>query len=346
MVYDFAANACSGTWSSGAGTLPCPGTDGDPKGFVLRVTNPTLENGAGYSGLGLITFPQNIYNGYIQGSYPSYTVQAGDRFRSIVNCSYNDPSCYVVFRLDYQIGSNPTQTIWAFAEKYDGFYGQADVALTPLVGQNVKFILTVLAAGSPIGDRALWVAPMIYNASAVSAIPTVASTPAPTLTATPATGTPQASSSTLNYVNQKYKFTFNYPGQGQISNQTDAAAHITLPFTTGTNLVEKYEDVSVVENSTTCSSPLTQGYTPGSFQSQQVSINGVNFVKESGTNSGAGNIYDWVAYSTLKGTNCISLSFTLHSTNPGNYSTTPPTFNMATESSVFSDIVSTFAFTQ
>ncbi len=294
--------------------------------------------------MGLITFPQNIYNGYIQGFYPSYTVRPGDRFRSIVNCSYNQPSCYVVFRLDYQIGSNPIQTLWAFAEKYDGLYGQADVDLSPLVGQNVKFILTILSAGSPTGDRALWVAPMIYNASAVSATPTSTAVVTFTPTATPVTGTPQAN--TLTYVNQTYHFQFNYPSQGQISNQTATSVHITLPFAPGTNLVEKYLDVSVAGNSTTCSSPLTQGYTPGSFQSQQVSINGVNFVKESGENSGAGNVYDWVAYSTLKGTNCISLGFTLHSTNPSNYTTSLPTFNMATESSVFSNIVSSFAFTQ
>ena len=345
MVYDFASNACSATWNSGAGTLPCPGTDGDPKGFVLQATNPTLESGTVDQGtVGLITFPQNIYNGYIQGSYPSYIVQPGDRFRSIINCSYNQPSCYVVFRLDYQIGSNPIRTLWAFAEKYDGLYGQADVDLTPLVGQSVKFVLTVLSAGSSTGDRALWVSPMIYNASAATVMPT--STSAPNATATPVTGTPQASNGSLTYANQKYHFQFNYPSQGQISNQTDAAAHITLPFTSGTNLAEKYLDVSVVENATTCSSPLTQGYAPGSFQSQSVSLNGVNFVKESGSNSGAGNTYDWIAYSTLKGTNCISLSFTLHSTNPGNYSTPPPTFNMVTESSVFSDIVSSFAFTQ
>ena len=59
----------------------------------------------------------------------------------------------MVFRLDYQIGSNPIRTLWAFAEKYDGLYGQADVDLTPLVGQSVKFVLTVLSAGSPTGDR-------------------------------------------------------------------------------------------------------------------------------------------------------------------------------------------------
>ncbi|HUH97188.1 MAG TPA: NBR1-Ig-like domain-containing protein, partial [Anaerolineales bacterium] len=344
MAYDFAANACAASWDSGAGSLPCPGTDGDANGFVLIVTGPTLENGTVDSRRGLVTFPQKITNGYIQGFYPNHTVQPGDRFRSIVNCSYNQPSCYVVFRLDYQIGSSPIRTMWAFAERYDGLYGQADVDLSPLVGQSVKFILTVLSAGSPIGDRALWVAPQIYNASAVSATATLA--PASSPTATSSAGTPQAGGNTLTYVNQKYGFQFTYPSQGQISNQTDASAHITLPFAPGTNLGEKYLDVSVVENSAgSCSSPLTQGYAPGSFQSQQVAINGLNFVKESGEDSGAGQIHDWVAYSTLKGTNCISLSFVLHSSNPGNYSTPPPTFNMVTESSVFSDIISSFAFT-
>ena len=74
--------------------------------------------------------------------------------------------------MDYQTGNNQIQTLWAFTEKYDGLYGQADVDLSSLVGQNVKFILTVTSAGSPIGDRALWVAPMIYNTSAVSSGPT------------------------------------------------------------------------------------------------------------------------------------------------------------------------------
>jgi plastocyanin len=118
-----------------------------------------------------------------------------------------------------------------------------------------------------------------------------------------------------------------------------------LPFTPGTNLVEKYLDVNVATNATTCSSPLTQGYAPGSFQSQQVTINGINFVNESGSNAGAGNIFNWVAYSILQGTNCISLGFTLHSTNPGNSPTPPPAFDMNAESAVFSNIVSSFVFT-
>ncbi len=191
--YDFAANVCSAAWFSGAGQLPCPGTDGDARGFVLNIANPHLENGTTDSRPGLLTYPQNITNGYVQGFYPPYTVRTGDRFRSIVNCEFGASSCYVIFRLDYQIGSGPIQNFWTFGERYEGLYFQVDLSLASLVGQNVKFILTVLSAGSPTGDRALWVAPIIYNpgsAPTATATPTLPLTLTPTLTPVPPTLTP------------------------------------------------------------------------------------------------------------------------------------------------------------
>ncbi len=183
--YDFVSNVCAATWYSGAGTLPCPGTDNDAKGFVL-ITNPSkLENGTTDSRSGLITFPQNINNGYIQGIYPSYKVKSGDKFRAVVNCESGATSCYVVFRLDYSVsGSSSIQTFWAFVERYEGQYYTADIDLTPLAGQDLKFILTVLSTGSATGDRALWVAPIIYNASSSGGSSTSAS-PTPTFTVSP-----------------------------------------------------------------------------------------------------------------------------------------------------------------
>ena len=165
--YDFAANACAGTWYSGAGQLPCPGTDGDAKGFVLKVSNPKLESGATDSRLGLLTFPQNVQNGYIQGIFPPFRVQSGDRFRSTINCEGGATNCYVAFRLDYQTGNDPIRTFWGpFLERYEGRFYNVDVDLSTLAGKDVKFILTVLAAGVATGDRALWVGPHIYRATA------------------------------------------------------------------------------------------------------------------------------------------------------------------------------------
>ncbi len=188
--FDFAANACAAVWYSGSGQLPCPGSEGDTRGFMIKQTAPKLENGTTDSRAGLLTVPQNVNNGYIQGFFPPYTVKAGDRFRATIGCENGASNCYVVFRLDYQIGNGSIQTLWAFVEKYEGQVYNADVDLTPLVGQNVKFILTILATGSPVGDRALWTGPIIYNPSVATAAP-------PTATGTlPLTGTPTATATT------------------------------------------------------------------------------------------------------------------------------------------------------
>lgn len=173
---DFAGTVCSASWRSGAGALPCPGTEGDTRGFVLPISNPRLENGVTDSGNALILFPQSKYNGYIQGTYPEVTIQAGDRFQGIVNCAYGS-SCYVTFRLDYQIGSGPVTVFWSWKEKNEGLYYRVDKDLSALAGKKVKFTLTLLAAGSAAGDRALWSQPRIVRPGSVPPTPTATSIP-------------------------------------------------------------------------------------------------------------------------------------------------------------------------
>jgi hypothetical protein len=207
---DFVSSVCTAQWLSASGVLPCPGTDGDARGFVLSVTNPRLENGVTDPRPGLLTFPQNVYNGYIQGVYPAFAVQAGDHFRATLNCEYGAADCFVIFRLDYRIAGGATQNLGTFAETYDGIYYSADIDLSSLAGQNVNFILTVLANGYATGDRALWVAPRIVRGLSIGggplSLPTAATvfasdtptstpvyTPTPTDTETPTpapTGTP------------------------------------------------------------------------------------------------------------------------------------------------------------
>ena len=195
-VYDFAANVCTAKWYTGAGEIPCPGTDGDSKGFVLIANPSRLETGTNDPRTGIITFPQNQNNGYIQGIYPSYQVKSGDKFRATIGCENGATSCYVVFRLDYSIsGSSSIQTFWAFVEKFDtpsGNVYNADIDLTPLAGQSVKFILTVLSTGPATGDRALWAGPIIFNPSGAS-VPVASATP----TATGTTAAPSATSTTV-----------------------------------------------------------------------------------------------------------------------------------------------------
>ncbi len=190
---DFVAQACMANWSSGAGPLPCPGTDGNANGFVLKLTEARREDGTTINGPSLLTAPQNVNNGWILGMYPAYTVQPGDRFQAVIGCEHGATACDVYFRLDYQIGDGPIYTFNAFRERYEGDYTTVDMDLSPLAGKEVKFILTILTNGSGNGDRALWIAPAIVPATTPTATPTptLTATSTPTPTATPTvTGTP------------------------------------------------------------------------------------------------------------------------------------------------------------
>ena len=100
--------------------------------------------------------------------------------------------------------------------------------------------------------------------------------------------------------------------------------------------------MSVLEGASTCKSPDVGGQ-PSS--TENVTINSIQFLKETGEGAAAGNRYDFVAYSTSSDGNCVSLTFILHSTNPGNYETPPPEFDKAAESAVFDTIIQTFDWT-
>jgi hypothetical protein len=169
-AYDFVSNVCSASWTSGAGALPCPGTDGAASGFVLPLGSHQMEDGVTNSE-GLITFPQYVTDGYIQGIYPGFAVQSGDHFQSYVGCRYGGPSdCYVTFRLAYQIGAGPVTSLKTSTERLDfptGLVYRMDVDLSSLAGSSVKFILRVEAAGSPSGDRAVWSSPRIVRSGSV-----------------------------------------------------------------------------------------------------------------------------------------------------------------------------------
>jgi hypothetical protein len=159
--YDFAAAFCSAEWSSGAGRLVCPGQDNDSRGFVLRYEKPQLETGQIDDEPGLLTNPQIVTDGIIRGKYPSFRVENGHHFQSLVGCAYNARACDVRFQLDYQIGDGSIQTLASWAESYNGQWTSVDLDLSSLAGKDVKFILTVLANGASNQDRALWLAPRI-----------------------------------------------------------------------------------------------------------------------------------------------------------------------------------------
>ena len=421
--YDFWANACSAQWKSGAGILPCPSpTDNDRNGLVIKANYTQLEDGTMGPAPSLLMVPENKYNGYIQGTYPAFTVQPGDRFFSTVGCEYGS-SCYVTFRLDYMTSTGMIKNFWSRREQNEGQNHTVELSLTPLVGQSVRFILTILATGSATGDRVRWVSPYILRAGVVPPSPsptpeqtgliirgrvtkdgvglpgisiyrTFASYPGQLVATTDANGYYQSDfwfipgdemvtvwavqegyvfdppnyfwrhyhsreDRTLDfiaslaptstplppewpaYTNTQYGFEFKYPNGGEIVVSSNAnLARINLPFQAGTNLSEKYLEVIVVENANPCQSPLA---TQSMLQtSENVMINGIPFLMQTGVDAGMSQLREWVAYSTLRGNACISMDFMLHSVNA--IDPPPPVFDKAAESAVFSQLMSTFAW--
>jgi hypothetical protein len=110
-----------------------------------------------------------------------------------------------------------------------------------------------------------------------------------------------------------------------------------MSITPGTNLVSKYLEQYVSQNDGDCGSALG-GETTGA-----VVINGYTFTRQEGRDQGAGQIHEWVSYSTIQGSSCISFNFVLHSGNPGNYDPPVPLFDKVAESAVFMQIMQTFS---
>ena len=117
---------------------------------------------------------------------------------------------------------------------------------------------------------------------------------------------------------------------------------IDLPIVPDTNLSEKYLELYVRETSDACTGVNTGGYPAGSFETENVMINGKNFIKQSGSDAGVGNYWHWIAYTTGRTGLCVSFEFILHYTNRYNYPTPPPEFDFDLETAVFEQIVETF----
>ena len=169
--------------------------------------------------------------------------------------------------------------------------------------------------------------------------PTIAVTPSPTPSFTPTPTSPAGD--WLTFTNQTYGFLFKYPPEGTlVGGGNDTFTRIDLPFMPGTNLREKYLEMIVVENANPCQSPLALQSIVET--SETIVLNGITFLKQTGGDAGAGNIRQWVAYSTIKNNACVSLDFILHSLNPGNFPTPLPVFDYAAETAVFEQIAITY----
>jgi len=207
-AYDFIANACEANWRNDDDNLPCPGTEGDDRGFVLVKNSPRLEDGRTI-GNGLLTYPQRGNNGIITGKYPAIRIQTGDRFQTSIACLYEADDCDVVFRLQYQIGNGSIRTLGQWREVYEGGNYPISIDLSSLSGERVKFIFTVLANGTSHEDFALWILPRITRRSSTPPTATFTTSPSPTATGS-ATPTATATSTSTASPTATLTPTFTY----------------------------------------------------------------------------------------------------------------------------------------
>jgi hypothetical protein len=198
--YSFADNACDADWQNNNRDLPCPGSEGDSKGYVMALANPVMESGVKENETGLLMVPKNIDGGLIWGTYPAIKIRNGDHFQALINCQYKAYDCNVAFQVQYQVGSGPVKSLGVWYEAYEGKYYPLDIDLSFLAGDNVKFTLAVGTNGRFDQDQALWLAPRITRlGTPPTATPT--NTPKPTKqpTQTPtSTATATATSTATN----------------------------------------------------------------------------------------------------------------------------------------------------
>lgn len=171
FAYNFAAFACYATWTNkpmtesgdSAQKLPCLGKIGSPDGFITLLSNPGMEHGTDSNAI-LWVHPNEESLGFIQGIYPKYRVQPGDRFRANVGCMADVPDCHLRFELYYKDSGGNVHPMGEWNEIYDKRITLINLDLSSLVGQEVQFILKTISLSENTGSaQGFWLSPRIQQ---------------------------------------------------------------------------------------------------------------------------------------------------------------------------------------
>lgn len=161
VLCDFIAQAGSASWSSGAGSLPFPGSDGDSRGFALYRDDWQLEDDSTRA-RALETHPQWVSNGWIMGVYPEMTVPSGAELKATVGFFKGATgSDGVTFEVKFEefLGLTVAPKIHSVVSRgatYDGELDYITTALDSLAGKTGNFVLYVNAGQSSGQDWAAW----------------------------------------------------------------------------------------------------------------------------------------------------------------------------------------------
>ena len=158
LTYDFNVQSQSSSWaSSGGGStvdVQFGGPEDNPDGVAKLKNDFRLENGK-TSGWALLTGPRKMDDGKITGTFPAYTIAENDHFRAKLGFVNNCDGGRVVYQFSIQVGDTLTK-LDEWPKVCNGNLIFVDVDLTAYAGQEVQFVLDVLADGSPVNDLVVW----------------------------------------------------------------------------------------------------------------------------------------------------------------------------------------------
>ncbi len=171
FAYDFAINYCDAEWKvyweidgvTQESELECSGSTAPGSGFVTLLVTPNMEHRLDDE-LTLWVHPYEQQYGSIQGKYPPFTVQAGDRFKAGIGCMADMKGCSIDFQLLYKDagGVIRTKDEWEWFEDYNGKATYLDIDLSFLAGETVEFILnTVTLTDRTNVAHGFWFVPRI-----------------------------------------------------------------------------------------------------------------------------------------------------------------------------------------
>lgn len=162
-----------------------------------------------------------------------------------------------------------------------------------------------------------------------------------TVTPTVAVPTQLSPAGWQTYQNARFNFSIQYP-PGSIVEMIDPAhARINLPMAPGTNLSQKYAEITTYTGTESC--PSKYG---ALISNEDVTLNGITFLQETGSGVAAGSTYEWESYSTTWYGSCVNVTFVLVIADLGNYTSPPAEFNQAEETKIWApEIMSTFKWT-
>ena len=158
LTYDFNVQSQSSSWaSSGGGStvdVQFGGPEDNPDGVAKLKNDFRLENGK-TSGWALLTGPRKMDDGKITGTFPAYTIAENDHFKAKLGFVNNCDGGRVVYQFSIQVGDALTK-LDEWPKVCNGNLIFVDVDLTAYAGQEVQFVLDVLADGSPVNDLVVW----------------------------------------------------------------------------------------------------------------------------------------------------------------------------------------------